>query len=97
MHTPYHSQSAWKVEKMNLKLKTLIAKICSETNLKWPDPLPLALMNICQRPQQTRKLSPYKYYSGGRCNSLELMCPPKMSLLAGDENVTQSILQIPNL
>ncbi|XP_042656645.1 uncharacterized protein K02A2.6-like [Tyto alba] len=40
-HTPYHPPSSGQVERMNRTIKEKLAKVCSETGLKWPEALNL--------------------------------------------------------
>ncbi|KAG6929021.1 Pr gag-pro-pol, partial [Chelydra serpentina] len=42
----HHLQSAGTVKRQSGILKNKLAKICAETNLKWPDVLPLALISM---------------------------------------------------
>ena len=44
LHAAYLPQSSGKVERMNWTLKSAMAKLCQETNLPWPNILPLALL-----------------------------------------------------
>ncbi|KAG6926899.1 hypothetical protein G0U57_010914, partial [Chelydra serpentina] len=45
-------------------LKKKLAKICAETNLKWPDVLPLALISMRATPILKTGLSPYQILTG---------------------------------
>ena len=44
LHSVYRPQSLGKVQRMNFTLKETLAKFHQETNLPWPDLLPLALL-----------------------------------------------------
>jgi len=46
LHTPWRPQSSRKVERMNQILRRQISKLCQETQLKWVDFLPFALMRV---------------------------------------------------
>ncbi|KAG6939678.1 Pr gag-pro-pol, partial [Chelydra serpentina] len=59
-HCAHHPQSVGVVERKNGELKNKISKICAETNLKWPDALPLALMHMRNTPSRKHGLSPHK-------------------------------------
>ncbi|CAM5076472.1 unnamed protein product [Eretmochelys imbricata] len=52
LHCPHHPQSAGTVKCHSGILKNKLAKICAETNLKWPDVLPLALISMTATPNQ---------------------------------------------
>ena len=56
-HAPWRPQSSGKVERTNRSLKS---KIRQETNLKWPQALPLALLRIRIRPSSKDQLGPYE-------------------------------------
>ncbi|NXH23413.1 POL4 protein, partial [Bucco capensis] len=43
-HTPWHSQSSGKVERMNQTIKQQLAKLMIETQMPWTKCLPLALL-----------------------------------------------------
>ncbi|MCQ4179362.1 transposase family protein, partial [Klebsiella pneumoniae] len=64
LHTPWRPQSSGKVERMNQILKRQISKICQETNLKWPQALPLALLRIRIQPRSGTSISPYELLYG---------------------------------
>lgn len=49
---------------MNQTLKRQISKICQETNLKWPQALPLALLRIRVQPKSGTSVSPYELLYG---------------------------------
>ena len=63
MHS-WRPQSSGKVERMNQTLKRQISKICQETNLKWPQALPLALLQIRVQPKSGTSVSPYEVLYG---------------------------------
>ena len=56
LHTPYRPQSSGQVEKMNHLIKQQIVKLGQETNLAWPQSLPLALLRIRTRPRAKEAL-----------------------------------------
>ncbi|XP_055647045.1 uncharacterized protein LOC129782742, partial [Falco peregrinus] len=60
LHTSYRPQSSGQVEKMNHLIKQQIVKLGQETNLTWPQSLPLALTRIRTRPRAKEGLSPFK-------------------------------------
>lgn len=64
LHCAYHPQSSGRVERMNRSLKNKLSKICQETNLKWPQALPLALFAIRCSPRKTLNLSPFELMYG---------------------------------
>ncbi|XP_064032323.1 LOW QUALITY PROTEIN: uncharacterized protein LOC135192877 [Pogoniulus pusillus] len=63
LHTPYQPQSSGQVEKMNHLIKQQIVKSGQETNVTWPQALPLALLRILTRPSK-EGLSPFKILYG---------------------------------
>uniref|UniRef100_A0A5F8GR28 Uncharacterized protein n=1 Tax=Monodelphis domestica TaxID=13616 RepID=A0A5F8GR28_MONDO len=63
-HVPYHTQSSGQVERMNKELKTMIGKLCTETHLKWPEILPLALFYLRSRPRGDLNISPFEMLFG---------------------------------
>lgn len=64
LRTAWRPQSSGKVERMNQTLKRQISKICQETDLKWPQALPLALSQICVQPRSGTLSSPYELLYG---------------------------------
>lgn len=70
LHTPYRPQASGQVEKMNHLIKQQIAKIGQETNLTWPQVLPLALLRIRVKPRLKENLSPFKILYGRPYTSL---------------------------
>ncbi|KAJ1127606.1 hypothetical protein NDU88_006002 [Pleurodeles waltl] len=78
-HAANHPQSAGLVERYNYTLKSKIAKICAETNLKWPDALPLALMSIRMTASSKSRLSPYEVVMGRPANIWGVPRPKKLS------------------
>lgn len=64
LHTPYRPQASGQVEKMNHLIKQQIAKIGQETNLSWPQSLPLALLRIRVKPRTKENLSPFEILYG---------------------------------
>ena len=51
LHTSYHPQSSGKVERMNGTLEDRMLKMAQETNMSWPDSLPIALFSVRHTPQ----------------------------------------------
>ncbi|KAG6933900.1 Pr gag-pro-pol [Chelydra serpentina] len=64
LYYPHHLQSAGTVKRQNGILKYKLAKICADTNLKWPDVLPLALISMRATPNLKTGLSPYEILTG---------------------------------
>ncbi|XP_055646988.1 uncharacterized protein LOC129782739, partial [Falco peregrinus] len=64
LHTSYRPQSSGQVEKMNHLIKQQIVKLGQETNLTWPQSLPLALTRIRTRPRAKEGLSPFEILYG---------------------------------
>ncbi|XP_040216980.1 uncharacterized protein LOC120946223 [Rana temporaria] len=64
LHTPYHPQSSGKVERMNGTLKNRMLKMAQETNMSWPDSLPIALFSVRHTPRGKHALSPYEILFG---------------------------------
>ncbi|XP_053149089.1 uncharacterized protein LOC128343679 [Hemicordylus capensis] len=77
LHSAYHPESSAKVERMNQSLKINIAKLCQETNLKWPKVLPLALTRVRAAPSSRLGLSPFELVYGRPFVASELMDPPE--------------------
>ncbi|KAK4811223.1 hypothetical protein QYF61_022120 [Mycteria americana] len=64
LHTAYHPQASGQVEKMNHMIKTQLSKICQETNLRWDQALPIALLRLRTKPRTKEKLSPFEILYG---------------------------------
>lgn len=45
LHTTWRLQSSGQVERMNQTLKRQLIKICQESQLKWPEALPISVEN----------------------------------------------------
>jgi transposase InsO family protein len=75
LHIWCHPQSSGRMERMNRTIKTSLAKQCQETELPWPDVLPLALFEIRCTPRKCG-LSPFKVLYG--------WLPPVIPGQAGD-------------
>ncbi|KAK4811185.1 hypothetical protein QYF61_019816 [Mycteria americana] len=56
LHTAYRPQASGQVEKMNHMIKTQLSKICQETNLRWDQALPIALLRLRTKPRTKEKL-----------------------------------------
>ena len=61
--TAYWPQSSGKVEQMNRTLNGTLAKFCQETDLSWPDLLPLDLLCVRCTPE-TQGFSPFELIYG---------------------------------
>jgi hypothetical protein len=59
-HTPWHSPSFERVERMNQTLKRKITKLILGTTLPWTICLPIALLRIRTAPRKDIGLSPYE-------------------------------------
>lgn len=64
LHTPWRRQSSGKVKRMNRTLKRQISKLCQETQMKWVDVLPTALMRIQITPRVREGASPFEILYG---------------------------------
>ena len=64
LHTPYCPQSSGQVEKINHLIKQQIVKLGQESNLTWPQALPLALLRIRAKPRAKEGLSPFEMLYG---------------------------------
>ncbi|XP_044860997.1 uncharacterized protein LOC123363738 [Mauremys mutica] len=82
LHTPWRPQSSGQVERMNRTLKDTLTKICTESNLKWLDALPLALTRIRRAPRKGLKLSPFELVFG---------FPPRVLIPGFREDVTWEV------
>ncbi|KAK4810641.1 hypothetical protein QYF61_007378 [Mycteria americana] len=60
LHTPWRPQSSGKVERINQTLKRQISKVCQETQMKWVDILPVALMRVQITPRVREGASPFE-------------------------------------
>ena len=63
-HTSWHSQSSWKVEKINDTLKKTLAKLYQEMHEPWTNLLPTALLRVCVFPRGGVRLSPFEMSYG---------------------------------
>ena len=63
-HCVYHLQSSETVERKNSGFKINLAKICTETGLKWLDVLPLSLMYLISIVNRKHGLSPHEILMG---------------------------------
>ena len=63
---------------MNGTIRYKVAKMCASTNLKWPDALPLVLMNIRCTPTKKAGLSPHEILMG---RAMRLAYVPSQSLI----------------
>lgn len=63
LHTAWRPQSTSQVERMNqtLKKQNFPDKICQETQLKWREALPIALLRISIAPRAMESVSPSHY------------------------------------
>ncbi|GAB0196130.1 hypothetical protein GRJ2_002078300 [Grus japonensis] len=89
LHTPYRPQSSGQVEKMNHLIKQQIVKLGQETNLAWPQSLPLALLRIRTRPRAKEGLSPFEILYG-RPYGIQ----KGMSTQAGEEIMTSYMVAL---
>ncbi|KAK4806920.1 hypothetical protein QYF61_012641, partial [Mycteria americana] len=64
LHTPWRPQSSSKVERMNQTLKRQISKVCQETQMKWVDILPMALMGVRITARVREGVSPFEILYG---------------------------------
>ncbi|KAK4810868.1 hypothetical protein QYF61_008840 [Mycteria americana] len=64
LHTPWQPQSSGKVERMTQTLKRQISKVCQETQMKWVDILPIALMRVRITPRAREGVSPFEILYG---------------------------------
>ncbi|KAJ1101471.1 hypothetical protein NDU88_006539 [Pleurodeles waltl] len=64
LHCSYRPEASGLVEQMNGTLKSRIAKMCTATNMKWPDALPLVMMSMRNTPDKKTGLSPHEILMG---------------------------------
>ncbi|KAK4810779.1 hypothetical protein QYF61_008751, partial [Mycteria americana] len=64
LHTAYRPQASGQVEEMNHMIKSQLSKICQETNLRWDQALPIALLRLRTKPRTKEKLSPFEILYG---------------------------------
>ncbi|NXP31637.1 POL4 protein, partial [Leiothrix lutea] len=64
LHTPWHSQSSGRVERMNKTLKNVLSNLIQETRMNWLRSLSLALLRIRTRPWADIGASPYEMLFG---------------------------------
>ncbi|KAJ1125189.1 hypothetical protein NDU88_003624 [Pleurodeles waltl] len=64
LHCSYPPEASGLVEQMNGTLKSRMAKMCTATNMKWPDALPLVLMSMRNTPDKKTGLSPHEILMG---------------------------------
>jgi len=62
--TPWRPQSSGKVEWMNQTLKRQISKLCLETQMKWLEILPMALLRMRITPRVREGVSPFEILYG---------------------------------
>ncbi|XP_039181971.1 uncharacterized protein LOC120300254 [Crotalus tigris] len=67
----FHAQSGGRVERMNKTIKEKLAKICQETQLKWPDALNMVLVAVRCAPQRGLLVSPFELLYGRVPNLLK--------------------------
>ncbi|KAJ1194149.1 hypothetical protein NDU88_003444 [Pleurodeles waltl] len=85
LHCSYRPEASGLVEQMNGTLKSRMAKICTSTNLKWPDALPLVLMTMRNTPERKTGLSPHEILMG---RAMRLPAVPANALL----NITDDMV-----
>nr|XP_009485473.1 PREDICTED: transmembrane protein 161B [Pelecanus crispus] len=64
LHAPWRPQSSCNVKRMNQTLKRQISKLCPETQMKWINVLPIALMRIQVTPRLREGVSPSEILYG---------------------------------
>ncbi|KAK4806337.1 hypothetical protein QYF61_017206 [Mycteria americana] len=64
LHTPWRPQCSGKVERMNQILKRHLSKMCQETQTKWVDILPMALMRVQITPRVREGVNPFEILYG---------------------------------
>lgn len=79
LHTPWRPQSSGPVERMNQTVKRQMSKLCQETQLKWPDALPLALLRITVRSKE--KVSPFEILYGQPYQTFSFQKPGSEQIL----------------
>ncbi|XP_075367747.1 protein NYNRIN-like [Mycteria americana] len=94
LHTPYHAQSPGQVEGMNRTLKEKIAKISTNTGLRWLDALHLALWDVQNAPRQPIGLTPAEILFGRHLAMPGTYILAKTSLLDGGDRLTQYIINV---
>ncbi|KAJ1189209.1 hypothetical protein NDU88_005960 [Pleurodeles waltl] len=85
LHCSYRPEASGLVEQMNGTLKLRMAKMCTATNMKWPDTLTLVLMSMRNTPDKKTGLSPHEILMG---RSMRLPAVPANALV----NITDNLV-----
>ncbi|KAJ1202485.1 hypothetical protein NDU88_006285 [Pleurodeles waltl] len=64
LHCSHYPEASGLVEQMDGTLKSRMANMCTATNMKWPDALPLVLMSMRNTPDKKTVLSPHEILMG---------------------------------
>ncbi|XP_062484482.1 protein NYNRIN-like, partial [Pezoporus occidentalis] len=91
LHTPWRPQSSGQVEKMNQTIKRQISKICQEAKIKWPQALPIALLQIRIKPRSGMSVSPYEILYGKPYEAPE---PNPNTHIKGNQDVYDYVLSL---
>ncbi|KAK4805517.1 hypothetical protein QYF61_004456 [Mycteria americana] len=92
--TAWRPQSGGKVERMNQTLKGQISKLCQESQMKWIEGLPIALLRIRITPRVREGVSPFEIRYGKLYPANKLTGRSDQTHVSGDQILTEYLLSL---